>query len=184
MVQGKMAGRMDKPLLKGNLLNPPPFPNVYHWSDEPHVTEPQSTPLEWFTLTGQLESSAKPAVRVPAKDFETLKSLARRNLTVSSFQEWFTAYLGHCLQQPEVDVPHVIKVVRSLGLTISQLAKDSAFAVANFTLLRRDALIADLPHNVKEEDRQKLRTSSFRGRDLFVPDVVEATDLVLKGFNA
>ncbi len=60
---------------------------------------------------------------------------------------------------------------------------DSAFGVANFTLLRRDALITDLPRNAKEEDRRKLRTGSFRGKDLFVPDVVEAADLALKGFN-
>ncbi len=108
----------------------------------------------------------------------------RRNLAISSFQEWFTAYLGHCLEQPQADGSHLLKIVRSLGLTISQLAKDSALAVANFTLLRRDVLIADLPHNVKEEDRRKLRAGSFRGRDLFVPDVVDEADRSLKGFNA
>ncbi len=47
----------------------------------------------------------------------------------------------------------------------------------------RDALILDLPRNVKEEDRRKLRAGSFRGEDLFVPDVVDEADRALKGFN-
>ncbi len=55
MIQGKRVGRTDKPLLKGLLINPPSFPKVYRWSNEPHVTEPQRTHLEWFTLSGQLE---------------------------------------------------------------------------------------------------------------------------------
>ncbi len=45
-------------------------------------------------------------------------------------------------------------------------------------------LIMDLPRNIKEEDCHKLRAGSFRGRDLFVPEVVDEADRALKGFNA
>ncbi len=179
MVQGKRVGRSDKPFLKGSLLTPPPLQVVIR----PYITEPQQPPLEWFTLTGQLGSAAKLSFTVTSKDFDTLESLAHRNLAVSSFQEWFNAYLGHCLQQPDIDIPHVLKVVKSLGLAISQLAKDSAFVVANISLLRCDAMISALPRNVKEEDIRKLQTVSCRGEDLFIPDTVEAAEQALRGYN-
>ncbi len=48
MLQGKRVGRANKPLLKGSLLAPLPFPKVYRWSSEPHITEAQCPPSQPF----------------------------------------------------------------------------------------------------------------------------------------
>ncbi len=93
LAKGRRKGRSDRHLAKGVLLKAPKFPSLYLLSSEKTLTEPQKPPVDWFTLTGNLETSAKYNYSVPSKDFDELEILNRRALAVLSHQEWFTAYL-------------------------------------------------------------------------------------------
>ncbi len=120
-------------------MKAPKFPSLYPLSSEKTLTEPQKPPVDWFTLTGNLETRVKYNYSVPSKDFDELEILNRRALAVLSHQEWSTAYLDYILRQDELDVQMARKVISSIGLSITQAVRDLSFGIANFTLLRRDA---------------------------------------------
>ncbi len=184
LAKGKRKGRSNKHLPKGVLLKPPKFPSLYLLSSEKTMTEPQKVPVDWFTLTGHLETSVKGNFSIPTKDFDDLEIQNRRALAVLSHLEWFSAYLDYILRQDELDIQMARKVVSSIGLSITQAVRDLSYATANFTLLRRDAALTKLPANVLEEHRRELRTGSFRGPDLFQKEDILIAHKALQDYTS
>ncbi len=95
LAKGRRKGRSNIHLTKGVFLKPPKFPSLYQLSSEKTMTEP----MEWFTLTGHLDTSARSNFIITSKDFDALEIQDRRALAVLSHQKWFTAYLDYILRQ-------------------------------------------------------------------------------------
>lgn len=181
-VAGHREGKRDKPLGKGSLLPPRRCPRQYKVEGEPLALEPAIPPPEWFTFTGETQSTVGRSASYTPQDMDSMESLLRRVKVVSNHIDWQMALLNSLTDRPnnQVDIDKVRTVVRSMDRGSTQLAWDASTALANVQLKKRDISLSKLSPMVAEEDRLSLRASAFARPDLFERPRVVAADAALQ----
>ncbi len=175
LVKGKKdrQGKLDKPLHKDQFLPETRFSGLYQWFDETKATLPQVLPSNWYAIVGLKDASMKSAFNFTDKQLSDMEILIRRSVNTASFLEHHLATIHAVLRQDNIDWTIIRRLILSAGTATAQIQRDSTQAVADITLRRRDVAIARLPSNVLDDHKTSLRSSSFRGPDLFDKKVVD-----------
>ena len=113
-----------------------------------------------------------------AVDCMVLEGSALRSREIVSSLDWQQAALSVLLQPllsecSSADSRLALRILLSMGRSISALTKESTALFGNTVLCRRDALLGCLPSSVSQQDILELRASTFLGPHLFDVEVID-----------
>ena len=116
--------------------------------------------------------------RLSAEDLMVLEGSALRSREIVSALDWQQAALSVALQPllAESSSPKAqlaLRILLSMGRSISALTKETTALFGNAVLCRRDALLSVLAGTISQQDVLELRSSTFLGPHLFDVEVID-----------